>query len=118
MSIFINKSSRVVIQGLTGQHGSFHAEESMKIGTQVVAGVTPGKGGAQHLGVPLFDTLYEAVAKTGADVAGIFVPPPFAADAIMEAIDIGIRIIVVVADHYVECAGEKFSLAGIECVII
>ena len=98
MSIFINKSSRVVIQGLTGQHGSFHAEESIKIGTQVVAGVTPGKGGTTHLGIPLFDTVHEAVARTGADVAGIFVPPPFAADAIMEAIDTGIRTIVVVAD--------------------
>jgi succinyl-CoA synthetase alpha subunit/malate-CoA ligase subunit alpha len=98
MSIFVNKSSRVVIQGLTGQHGSFHAEESIKIGTNVVAGVTPGKGGTTHLGIPLFDTVHEAVARTGADVAGIFVPPPFAADAIMEAIDTGIRTIVVVAD--------------------
>ncbi|HSD96531.1 MAG TPA: succinate--CoA ligase subunit alpha [Sulfuricaulis sp.] len=98
MSIFVNKSSRVVIQGLTGQHGSFHAEESIKIGTNVVAGVTPGKGGTKHLGIPLFDTVHEAVARTGADVAGIFVPSPFAADAIMEAIDTGIRTIVVVAD--------------------
>src|SRR3989304_9591924 len=98
MSIFINKSSRVVIQGLTGQPGRFHAEEAIKIGTQVVAGVTPGKGGTKHLGIPLFDTVHEAVARTGAAVAGIFVPPPFAADAIMEAIATGTRTIVVVAD--------------------
>ena len=98
MSIFINKSSRVVIQGLTGQHGSFHAEESIKIGTQVVAGVTPGKGGTKHLGIPLFDTVHEAVAKTVADVAGIFVPPPFAADAILEAIDAEIELAVCITE--------------------
>ena len=98
MSIFVNRDSLVVVQGLTGQHASFHTEEAMKIGTRVVAGVTPGKGGGSHLGVPVYDTVIDAVRETGADVSGIFVPPPFAADAIMEAIDAGIRVIVVIAD--------------------
>jgi succinyl-CoA synthetase alpha subunit/malate-CoA ligase subunit alpha len=98
MSIFVNRHSRVVIQGFTGQHATFHAEEAIGIGTNIVAGVTPGKGGQKHLGVPVFDTVVEAVRETGADVSGIFVPPPFAADAIMEAIDAGIGVIVVIAD--------------------
>ena len=98
MSIFINKNTPVIIQGFTGQHATFHAEESMKHGTPVVGGVTPGKGGQTHLDLPVFDTVYDAVAETGCEVSGIFVPPPFAADAIMEAIDAGIRTIVVIAD--------------------
>ena len=87
MSVFVHKHSRVIIQGFTGQHATFHAEEAMKNGTTVVGGVTPGKGGQQHLGLPVFDTVSQAVEETGADVAGIFVPPPFAADAIMEALE-------------------------------
>lgn len=120
MSIFANKSSRVVIQGLTGQHGSFHAEESLKAGTHIVAGVTPGKGGATHLGIPVFDTVHEAVARTGADVAGIFVPPPFAADAVMEAIEAGIRTIVVIADGIPvqDMVRVKRYAAGRDVVII
>ncbi len=98
MSVLLNKDSRVIFQGFTGQHATFHAEEAMKIGTKVVGGVTPGKGGTQHLGLPVFDTVEEAVQATGADVSGIFAPPPFAADAIMEAIDAGIKTIVVIAD--------------------
>ena len=98
MSIFVSGHSRVVIQGFTGQHATFHAEEAIGIGTNIVAGVTPGKGGQTHLGVPVFDTVTDAVREAGADVSGIFVPPPFAADAIMEAIDAGIGIIVVIAD--------------------
>ena len=98
MSVFLNKDSRVIFQGVTGQHATFHAEEAMKIGTRVVGGVTPGKGGTQHLGLPVFDTVEEAVQATGADVSGIFAPPPFAADAIMEAVDAGIKTIVVIAD--------------------
>lgn len=98
MSVFLNKDSRVIFQGFTGQHATFHAEEAMKIGTRVVGGVTPGKGGTQHLGLPVFDTVEEAVQATGADVSGIFAPPPFAADAIMEAVDAGIKTIVVIAD--------------------
>ncbi len=98
MSVFLNKNSRVIIQGFTGQHATFHAEEAIKVGTNLVGGVTPGKGGTQHLCLPVFDTVEDAVQATGADVAGIFVPPPFAADAIMEAIDAGIKTIVVIAD--------------------
>lgn len=98
MSVLLNKGSRVIFQGFTGQHATFHAEEAIKIGTRVVGGVTPGKGGTQHLGLPVFDTVEEAVQSTGADVSGIFAPPPFAADAIMEAIDAGIKTIVVIAD--------------------
>ena len=120
MSIFVNKNSRVVIQGLTGQHGSFHAEEAIKIGTRIVAGVTPGKGGSKHLGVPVFDTVHEAVTRAGADVAGIFVPPPFAADAVMEAIDAGIRTIVVIADGIPvqDMVRVKRYAAGKDVVII
>ncbi len=98
MSVLLNKHSRVIFQGFTGQHASFHAEEAIKMGTNVVGGVTPGKGGTLHLGLPVFDTVEEAVQETGADVSGIFVPPPFAADAIMEAIDAGVKTIVVIAD--------------------
>ncbi len=98
MSILLNKDSRVIIQGFTGQHATFHAEEAIRIGTNIVGGVTPGKGGTLHLGLPVFDTVEEAVQATGADVSGIFAPPPFAADAIMEAIDAGIKTIVVIAD--------------------
>jgi succinyl-CoA synthetase alpha subunit len=98
MSVFVHKHSRVIIQGFTGQHATFHAEEAMQHGTTVVGGVTPGKGGQEHLGLPVFDTVHQAVEQTGADVSGIFVPPPFAADAIMEAIEAGIGVVVVIAD--------------------
>jgi succinyl-CoA synthetase alpha subunit/malate-CoA ligase subunit alpha len=98
MSVFVHKHSRVIIQGFTGQHATFHAEEAMQNGTTIVGGVTPGKGGQTHLGLPVFDTVNQAVEETGADVSGIFVPPPFAADAIMEALEAGIGVIVVIAD--------------------
>lgn len=98
MSVFVNKDTPVIIQGMTGQHATFHTEEAIKTGTPVVGGVTPGKGGLEHLNLPIFDTVCEAVNKTGASVSGIFVPPPFAADAIMESIDAGIRVVVVIAD--------------------
>jgi succinyl-CoA synthetase alpha subunit/malate-CoA ligase subunit alpha len=98
MSVFVHQHSRVIIQGFTGQHATFHAEEAMQNGTTIVGGVTPGKGGQEHLGLPVFDTVHQAVEQTGADVAGIFVPPPFAADAIMEALEAGIGVVVVIAD--------------------
>ncbi len=98
MSILVNKDSKVIIQGFTGQHATFHAEEAIKNGTNIVGGVTPGKGGMTHLDRPVFHTVEQAVEATGADVSGIFVPPPFAADAIMEAIDAGIKVVVVIAD--------------------
>ena len=87
MSILVNKSTRVIVQGLTGREGTFHAKACAEYGTQIVGGVTPGKGGTTHEGWPIFNTVQEAVDKTGADTSVIFVPPPFAADAIMEAAD-------------------------------
>lgn len=98
MSVFINKESRVVYQGFTGQHATFHAEEAIKTGTNIVGGVTPGKGGTRHLDRPVFHTVADAVREVGADTAGVFVPPRFAADAILEAIDAGIKNIVVIAN--------------------
>lgn len=98
MSVFVNKQSKVIFQGFTGEHATFHAEDAMKMGTQVVGGVTPGKGGTTHLGLPVFDTVAEAVAATGADVSAVFVPPPYNADALMEAIDAGIKVAVTIAD--------------------
>lgn len=98
MSVFVNKHSKVIFQGFTGEHATFHAQDAMSMGTQVVGGVTPGKGGSTHLGLPVFDTVAEAVAATGADVSAVFVPPPFSADALMEAIDAGIKVAVTIAD--------------------
>ncbi len=98
MSILINKNSKILIQGFTGSEGTFHAEQMMAYGTQVIGGVTPGKGGQQHLGKPVFNTVREAFVKTGANVSLIFVPPAFAADAIIEAIDAGIQVIVCITE--------------------
>ncbi|MET0004023.1 MAG: succinate--CoA ligase subunit alpha [Candidatus Thiodiazotropha sp.] len=98
MSILVNKDSRVIFQGFTGQHATFHAEEAIRMGTQVVGGVTPGKGGQIHIDRPVFDTVRDAVVQTGADVSVVFVPPPFSADAVMEAIEAGIKVIVVITD--------------------
>ena len=98
MSVFVDKDSKVVIQGFTGQHATFHAEESMRFGTKVVGGVTPGKGGREHLGLPVFDSVAEAVEATGAKVSGIFVPPAIATDSLLEAVDAGIEIAVIIAD--------------------
>lgn len=98
MSVLVNKDSRVIVQGFTGSEGTFHAGQMIEYGTQVVGGVTPGKGGGEHLGRPVFNTVREAVKKTGADVSIIFVPPAFAADAIMEAADGGIKTIVAITE--------------------
>ena len=98
MAILIDERSKVLIQGFTGRIGSFHAREMMDYGTRVVGGVTPGKGGGKHLGKPVFDTMKDAVAATGADASIIFIPPPFAADGIMEAADAGIHYCVCVTD--------------------
>ena len=98
MSILLDRDTKVVVQGITGREGGFHAERMKEMGTNLVGGVTPGRGGGEHLGVPLFDTVSAAVRATGAEATGIFVPPAFAADAIMEAADAGIRLIVCVTE--------------------
>ena len=98
MSVLVNKNSKVIVQGFTGTEGSFHAQQMIEYGTNVVGGVTPGKGGSLHLDKPVFNTVADAVAKTGADVSIIFVPPAFAADAIMEAADGGIKVIICITE--------------------
>src|SRR6202162_6616779 len=98
MSILVNKSTRVIVQGLTGREGTFHAKACAEYGTKIVGGVTPGKGGTTHEGWPVFNSVQEAVDKTGADASVIFVPPPFAADAIMEAADAEIVLIVCITE--------------------
>jgi succinyl-CoA synthetase alpha subunit len=124
MSILLDSSSRVLVQGITGKEGSFHTEQMRAFGTTVVAGVSPGKGGQDALGVPIFDTVADAVAVTGADVSGIFVPPPFAADAIMESAAAGIALTVCITEGipihdmiraraFVERAGTR--LLGANC---
>ena len=98
MSVLVNKDSRVIVQGFTGSEGSFHAQQMMEYGTQVVGGVTPGKGGQMHLERPVFNTVADAVAKTGANVSIIFVPPAFAADASLEAAEAGIGLIICITE--------------------
>ncbi|WP_394748743.1 succinate--CoA ligase subunit alpha [Spongiimicrobium salis] len=98
MSVLVNKDSKIIVQGFTGSEGTFHAEQMIEYGTNIVGGVTPGKGGQEHLGKPVFNTVEEAVQKVGADTTIIFVPPAFAADAIMEAANAGIKVIITITE--------------------
>jgi succinyl-CoA synthetase alpha subunit len=98
VSILVDKNTKVIVQGMTGEAGSFHTEQSIAYGTKVVGGVTPGKGGTTHLDLPVFDTVAEAVEKTGATASVIYVPPPFAADSILEAIDAEVPLIVAITE--------------------
>ena len=124
MSVLVNKDSKVIVQGFTGSEGTFHASQMIEYGTNVVGGVTPGKGGQSHLDKPVFNSVEEAVIQTGADVSIIFVPPAFAADAIMEAADAGIKVIItitegipvndmVTAKEYIQ--GKDVTLIGPNC---
>jgi succinyl-CoA synthetase alpha subunit len=120
MSILINKDSRVICQGLTGRQGSFHAKQCIDYGTQIVAGVTPGRGGETHLDVPVFDIVSQAVAATGATVSMIFVPAPFAADAILAAADGGIELIVCITEGIpvLDMVRVKAAMQSYDCRLI
>src|SRR5437764_5768618 len=98
MSILVDKNTRLVVQGITGKEGTFHTKQMVEYGTQVVGGVTPGKGGTSHEGIPVFNTVTDAVKEAGANVSVIYVPPAFAADAIMEAADAGIPVVVCITE--------------------
>ncbi len=124
MSVLVDKNTRLIVQGLTGKEGSFHALQMRDYGTNIVGGVTPGKGGTTHEGIPVFNTVADAVAKAGANASIIYVPPPFAADAIMEAADAGVALIVCITEgipaldmvkafHYVQSRGVR--LIGPNC---
>lgn len=120
MSVLVNKNSKIVVQGFTGNEGTFHASQMIEYGTNVVGGVTPGKGGTTHLDKPVFNTVEEAVKTTGADVSVIFVPAAFAADAIMEAADAGIKVIVCITEGVPvkDMLVVKQSLLGKSCRLI
>jgi succinyl-CoA synthetase alpha subunit len=120
MSVLVNKDSKIIVQGFTGSEGTFHAGQMLEYGTKVVGGVTPGKGGQKHLDLPVFNTVAEAVEKTGADVSIIFVPPPFAADAIMEAAEAGIKVIVCITEGIPtkDMIAAQSYLADKDCTLI
>ena len=120
MSVLVNKDSKIIVQGFTGTEGTFHASQMIEYGTNVVGGVTPGKGGQTHLERPVFNTVRDAVTETGADVSLIFVPPAFAADAIMEAAEAGIKVIVCITEGIptVEMVKVKDYLRGTKARLI
>jgi succinyl-CoA synthetase alpha subunit len=114
MSILINKATRVICQGITGAQGTFHSEQAIAYGTKMVGGVTPGKGGTTHIGLPVFDTVHEAVRQEGVDASVIYVPPPFAADSILEAIDAEVPLIICITEGIpvADMVRVKRSLSG------
>jgi succinyl-CoA synthetase alpha subunit len=120
MSILVNRNSKIICQGITGTQGSFHTEQCVAYGTNVVAGVTPGRGGQQHLGIPVYNTMRDAVDASGADVSMIYVPAPFAADAILEAADSGVDLIVCITEGIpvVDMVKVKAAMKGQECRLI
>jgi len=120
MSVLVNKESKILCQGITGNQGSFHTEQCIDYGTNVVGGVTPGRGGEEHLGVPVFNTMREAVTETGADVSMIYVPAPFAADAILEAADSGVGLIVCITEGIPvnDMVKVKAALKDFDCRLI
>ncbi|HUH00239.1 MAG TPA: succinate--CoA ligase subunit alpha [Gammaproteobacteria bacterium] len=120
MSILVDGNSKVICQGFTGRQGSFHSEQCIEYGTKMVGGVTPGKGGETHLDLPVFDTVHAAVAKTGAEVSMIYVPAPYAADAILEAADAGIRVIVCITEGIpvLDMVKVKAALLDYDCRLI
>jgi succinyl-CoA synthetase alpha subunit len=120
MAILVDKNTKVITQGFTGSQGTFHSEQALAYGTKVVGGVTPGKGGSRHLDLPVFDTVAEAVAATGADASAIYVPPPFAADAILEAIDAGVRLIVTITEGIpvLDMVKVKRALSGTKSILV
>jgi len=120
MSVLVNQNTRVICQGFTGRQGSFHSTQMIAYGTNMVGGVTPGKGGTTHLGLPVFNTVAEAVAQEGAEASVIYVPPPFAAAAIIEAVDAGIRVIVCITEGIpvLDMLKVKHHLKGSDCSLI
>ena len=120
MSILVNKETKVITQGFTGAQGTFHSEQALAYGTKVVGGVTPGKGGSTHLDLPVFNTVEEARAKTGANASAIYVPPPFAADSILEAIDAGIELIVCITEGIpvLDMVKVKRALSGSKSILV
>ena len=126
MSVLVNKNTKVLVQGFTGKNGTFHSEQALAYGTKVVGGVTPGKGGQTHIGLPVFNTMREAVKETGANATSIYVPAPFVLDSIVEAVDSGLGLIVVItegvptidmlkAKRYLETNGNGTRLVGPNC---
>ena len=120
MSILINKKTRVICQGFTGKQGTFHSEQAIAYGTRLVGGVTPGRGGEKHLGLPVFNTVHDAVKATGAEASMIYVPAPFAADAILEAADAGIKVIVCITEGIpvTDMIKVKAAIRNQDCVLI
>jgi succinyl-CoA synthetase alpha subunit len=120
MSILVDRNSKVICQGFTGRQGTFHSEQCIEYGTNMVGGVTPGRGGEKHLGLPVFDTVHEAVAEAGANVSMIYVPAPYAADAILEAADAGIKLVVCITEGIpvLDMVRVKAALKDYDCRLI